>query len=107
MSNFQGLYDIRDYKESDKNFILATFLRGLYYGDSWFSMVDKDAFMEYYGKIANMILVHPKVSIKVACLKEDSEVILGYAILSKDNTAVHWAYVKSPWRNKGIAKSLL
>ncbi len=104
---FQGLYDIRDGISDDKNFILATFLRGLYYGDSWFSLIPKDIFMSNYKHIAENIVNSPYTIIKVACLKEDPNVILGYSILSSDFQTVHWVYCKSAWRKQGIAASLL
>lgn len=107
MNNFQGLYDVRDYKESDKSFILATFLRGLYYGDSWFSMIPKSIFMDNYKRVAEGILANPKTLVKIACLKEDPDVILGYSILSNNYSTIVWVYVKSAWRKQGIAKSIL
>lgn len=107
MSNFQGLYHIRDYKESDKSFVLATFLRGLYHGDSWFSQIPRDVFMNSYKIIAESMIVSPKNIIQIACLKEDSDVILGYSILSADFKAIRWVYVKSVWRKQGIGRSLV
>ncbi len=106
MSDFQGLYLIRDYKEADKSFIMATFLRGLYYGDFFFNLIPKDIFMDNYKKIAEAMLGTAKVHIKVACLKEDPDVILGYSILSADHKTIHWCFVKGVFRRKGIAKSL-
>jgi len=103
--DFRGLYDLRLGKPEDRNFILATFLRGLYYGDSWFSLIPKDIFMESYKHIA-MALVE-KRTIVVACLKEDPDVILGYSICSSDGTTIDWLFVKSAWRGKGIGRSLV
>lgn len=107
MNEFVGLYNIRDFKEEDKNFILATFLRGLYYGDSWYSFIPKELFMVNYKKVGLFLVENPGVTIKVACLKEDPDVILGYSILSADYQTIHWVHVKSSWRKKGIARSLL
>lgn len=107
MSEFSGLYDIRDGKESDKAFILATFLRGLYYGDSWFSLIPKDIFMDNYKHVAEALINRPDINIKIACLKEDQDVILGYSVISNNFDTIHWVYVKSVWRRKGIARSLL
>lgn len=107
MTNFQGLYDIRDYREEDKNFILATFLRGLYYGDSWFSQIDKPVFMENYKKVIENLVDSPKTLIKVACLKEEHDVIIGYSILSANYHTVHWVYVKNAFRKAGIGRSLV
>lgn len=105
MEDFNDLYNIRDGVVEDKNLILATFLRGLYYGDSWFSQIPKDTFMDNYKHIIEAML--GKCNIKIACLPDDPSVILGYSILSPDYQAIVWVYVKQAWRNKGIAKSLL
>jgi len=114
MTNFAGLYDIRDFKSEDKNFILASFLKGLYYGDSWFSQIPKNIFMDNYKKVAEALLDPNKTNIKVACLKEDTDVIIGYSIMSLDFMTLHWVYVKSSkltdgttWRQKGIGRSLV
>lgn len=105
MSKFADLYNIRDGKKEDTNFILSTFLRGLYYGDSWFSLMPKDVFMQHYKRIAEALV--NKSNIKVACLLDDPDTIIGYSILSQDYQSVHWVYVKKNWRLNGIAKSLL
>lgn len=105
MNSFEGLYHVRDYKESDKSFILSTFLRGLYYGDSWFSLIDKKIFMDNYKHIAEKIVSSPNTTIRVACLIEEPDVILGYSILSTNKTIV-WVYVKSVWRKRGIGRTL-
>lgn len=103
--DLDSTYEIRDYKPEDKAFIMATFLRGLYYGDSWFGLMPKDIFMANYKLIAEAIL--NKHQVKVACLCEDKDVILGYSIVSKDLATIHWVFVKSLFRKKGIAKALL
>lgn len=107
MNDFQGMYNVRDVMPGDLSFIMATFLRGLYYGDSWFSEIPKDIFMDNYKRVVKAIVDNPKTIIKVACLPDDPEVILGYSILGDDFKSIHWIYVKSIWRHKGIAKSLL
>jgi hypothetical protein len=107
MSDFKGLYDIRDAKADDRNFVLATFLRGLYYGDSWFSLIPKDIFMANYKKVGEFLVTSPNINIKVACLKEDPDVIIGYSILSQDFSTIHWVYVKNIWRKQGIGRSLV
>lgn len=110
MSTFKGLYDIRDVTAEDTNFILATFLRGVYYGykeaDTFFSLIPKDIFMDNYKKVAEALVRGNRTTIKVACLREDPSVILGYSILSNDFQTIHWVYVKNAWRNRGIARTL-
>lgn len=107
MSEFSGLYDVRPMKDGDKNFILATFLRGLYYGDSWFSFIPKRIFMDNYKSVAQALVNSPKVFVNVACLKDEPDVILGYSIVSSDYQALHWVYVKRVWRLRGIARALV
>ncbi len=104
---FQGLYTIRDGTLKDHNLILATFLRGLFYGDSWFSQIPKDIFMNNYKLVIQAIINNPNSVIKIACLPDDPDVILGYSVLSGDYKTIHWVYVKSAWRKKGIGRSLV
>ncbi len=104
--NKTDLIVTRDSTPSDLNFILATFLRALYYGDTWFKEIPKDIFMKNYHQVIETLLSRSLV--KVACLKEDPEVIVGYAIFSKANPNVlHFTFVKSVWRNIGVMKSLV
>lgn len=105
MSDADKIYEIRDYRPSDKAFVMSTFLRGLYYGDSWFSGIPKDIFMENYHAIAEVLLT--KSLMKIACLCEDPDVILGYSMLSKDMSIIHFVFVKSAFRKQGIARSLI
>jgi GNAT superfamily N-acetyltransferase len=100
-------YIIRFYKPEDKSFIMATSLLGLYYGDSWFSMIPKDIFMDNYKKVFEHFIDSPTTGIAIACLPDDHDVILGYSIVSSDLETLHWVFVKSAWRKQGIAKSLV
>lgn len=96
---------LRAYEDGDKAFIMATFLRGLYYGDSWYSTIPKNRFMECYHSFLESLLDSPGIDIKVACLPDDKDVIIGYSIYT--NTVLHWLYVKEKWRKLGVAKALL
>lgn len=46
------------------------------------------------------------VYVRVCCLREDPDVILGYAICEGDHI-LHYVHVKEAWRKFGIATSLL
>lgn len=105
--SFQGLYDIRPMNADDENFIFSTWLRGLYYGESWFSMIPKDIFMNSYKQIVKTLLLNVNVKVNVACLKEEPNVILGYSVVSRNDEALIWIFVKKPWREQGIGKSLV
>lgn len=116
MDDFRGLFTVRDAEPTDTSFIMATFLRGLYHGDSeegphvilkFISIMPRKVFMDNYKHVAMKLISSPNTVIKVACLIEDPDVILGYSILSSDFQTIHWVYVKSIWRLKGIGKSLI
>ena len=100
---------LRSYLPADRNFILATWLRGLYYGDSWFSLIPKSIFMSNYHKMLERLLDSPGVEVTVACLKDDEDVIMGYAVSRtvEGSSVLDWVFVKSGWRKLGIAKSLI
>lgn len=102
-----SLYTIRSPNPDDINFILATWLRGLYYGDSWFTQVPKHIFMENYKKMATSILMSPGVKVKVACLNDDPSVIIGYSVVTADDEAVVWVFVKTVFRKQGVGRSLV
>jgi hypothetical protein len=103
--NKSELITIREIMPDDTNFIYASWLRGLYYGDSWLSDVPKSVFMDHYHKVIAFILSKPTTTVKVACLKDDPSVILGYAVMS--DVAVHWIFVKKNWRGIRLAKDLI
>jgi hypothetical protein len=107
--NPSDLIEIRDGRLADKNFIYASWLRGVYYGDTWYQDIPKSIFMSNYHRVLESLLARPDLSIKVACLKEDPEIILGYAVLSNSNDSkvLHWLFVKAAWRKIGIGKSLV
>lgn len=63
--------------------------------------------MAGYKNIAESLIANPKNVVKVACLKEDQDVILGYSILSADFQTLHWVFVKSAFRKQGIARMIL
>lgn len=101
----EDLITTRGLHMDDVNFIIVTWLKGLYYGNSWFREIDKNAFMSSYEKVIKQLLIKPGTDVVVSCYKDDPEVILGYAII--ENQTLHWAYVKDDWRRIGILKSIL
>jgi hypothetical protein len=98
---------IRSPNANDANFILATWLRGLYYGCEWFHQVPKHIFMEEYHKILVALLSSPNTTTRMACLRDDQDVIVGYSVTSTGDTALHWIFVKTGWRKLCVAKRLV
>lgn len=103
----QDRFDIREYSFKDRPFIFKTWKNALYFGNSWFREIPDQIFDAKYHKIIDFILHKPNVVVKVCCLKEASDVILGYAVLekAKDNI-LHFTFVKDSWRGLGIAREL-
>lgn len=99
------LVAFREYQPDDRNFIFSTWLRGLYYGDSWFSEIPKNIFMQHYHAVIERLLDAPGVTIKVACLSDTPDVILGYSVTR--GNILDYVFVKSAWRKAGIGKSLV
>lgn len=91
--------------DTDKPFVMSTWIKGLYYGDSWFSLIPKDVFMSNYHPFLERLLDSPGVEVTVACLVEDPDVIVGYSVTT--NTALHWVFCKKAWRRIGVARLLL
>lgn len=99
------LVAVRDFLPDDKNFILSTWLKGLRYGNDWFEAIESKTYFEFYRNVLEAILSNPNISVKVACLKEDKEVILGYSVYSGNR--LDWVFVKKAWRGIGISKSIV
>ncbi len=97
---------IRSLEPSDINFIYATMLRGLYYGNTFYKKIDKSAFFLNYDTYLGNLLAKSDSVVKVACLESDSDIILGYAIYTPLK-ALHYVFVKDAWRRRGVAKMLI
>lgn len=103
--NKSDLVAIRNALPADANFILATWLRGLRYGNDWFELIPKEIYFEFYQKVIVAIMSRPDTVVKVACLKEDQDVILAYSVYS--GNCLHWIFCKREWRSIGIGRSLV
>jgi hypothetical protein len=106
-NRIKELCTFREARTEDHAFILSTWLRGLYYGGPFFREIEKSSFFKHYQLIVKGILARSQI--QIACLKEDHDVILGYAVTQEKNTDVilHWVFVKSAWRRVGLARDLI
>lgn len=98
---------IRPYRPSDKSFIYSTWLKGLYHGHYEALGVPKEVFYAYYPTVLDNLLARASVGCLIACLADDSEVIVGYVVLESDAMAAHWGFIKAGWRGMGHFKALL
>jgi len=95
---------IRPSKSEDRNFIIATWLKGQLYGDPFFSSVPPEIFFLNFSTQIERILADPDVRVEVACLAEDADVILAYIVFKGPSIA--WAFTKQPWRGQGLMNKL-
>lgn len=109
MDDLKDFVTIRPYIENDKNFILNSWLYGFKEGCEYFRLIEKDAYKDKYGQVIHNILERESTDIKIICLKEDQNIIVGYSIteLRPPFIILHWMYVKQDWRNNGIARMLV
>lgn len=98
---------VRSYVPADKHLILSSWLLGLYYGDTLYSLIDKDTFMKYYHQVLESIVDSGKCKINVMCDREDSNIVMGYSVLSSDANVLHWVYVKPKFRGYKVATDLV
>lgn len=89
----------------DWNFIMSTWLKGLRYGNDWFELIEAPVYYENYAKAIENTLQSPTTAVRVACLKDTPDIILGYSVSHGDH--VFWTFVKKAWRGIGVASSLV
>lgn len=104
--------------ETDKGFVFSSFLDGLYYGNPYYREIDKASYYKNYSTVVEHLLTKQGSVPLIACLEDDEDVILGFAILEANklngeaNSAfkgdlLHYVFVKKAWRGKGIASALV
>lgn len=103
--NKHDLITIRGMQPDDWNFILSTWLKGLRYGNDWFGLIEAPVYYENYQRIIETLLRSPLTTVRVACLKDTPDVILGYSV--SRGTSLDYVFCKKNWRLIGIAKSLV
>lgn len=101
--NISGIeVSIRNPQPADINFMLSTALKGLYYGSKFWAEVDQESFFKNYEPFLKTLML--KTDIKIACLEDDPDVILGWIMYHKQT--VDFVFVKKSYRKLGIAKLL-
>jgi hypothetical protein len=93
---------IREPQPGDINFLLSTMLKGLFYGSKFWAEVDQEAYFKNMEIFIKQLML--KSTVKVACLGDDPDVILGWSM--NDSSVLHFIFVKKSYRKLGIAKLL-
>jgi GNAT superfamily N-acetyltransferase len=90
---------------ADKNFILATWLKGQYWGSTYFRQIPKDEYFRDYPATIISILSTPGAELLIACDRARPEWIVGFSVLK--GSALYWIHVRKDYRGKGIGRLLL
>lgn len=96
---------VRQYdSERDAAMLFSTWRNAL-----WFDMANRDEtknhkFFRDCTRLIKTILAHEDAAVRVACLSDDPNLILGVSVVNKDNLI--WIYVKADYRGRGIATLL-
>lgn len=96
---------IRSPEAKDKNLIMATWLKGNYYGSPLFGLMPQALYFEEYAKFIYQILNTPGVEIRIACDQGNPHWVVGFAVFRGPD--LYWVYVKRDFRRRGIAALLL
>lgn len=97
--------DIRERKESDNDFLYATWIKS--FADSAFARpIPKPIYNLSQRSRIEKILDKPETYCLVASDKESPELIYGWLVGEAPNI-VHYIYVKRDYRQQGICKKLL
>jgi len=97
-------YETSKLPENYRNFILSKWKRTLRHGNDYFKLIDSDAYYKSYGQYIESLLARPGF-IRLAVLSDDHDVALGFSLIQ--NGVLHYVYVQSEYRNKGISKYLI
>lgn len=91
------LIHIRNHTKDDHPFLFATYLQHNWYDKTNSTTLKKSTWMNLQHKRLEDVLENQKI--KVACLKEDPDVILGYAF---QDGSKPFSYIKLAWRKSPI-----
>lgn len=95
---------VRPAEFSDEAFIMASWLNGNRYGNTYFEDIEPNMYFKAYAERIKKIFQTPNIQIDIACLESDPGTILGYMVWH--DSVIHWAFVKSDYRNQKIARAL-
>jgi hypothetical protein len=106
------LVKIRSAKPEDVAFIKDTYKKSLFDDNIFFKpsrgkKLFRKEFFDTCDLVMNSLL--PKSIVRVACLKEDEDVIVGYSLTDKfkDKNVLHYVFVRLDWRRIGLSKALV
>lgn len=100
-----ALYEIRAFNPvMDTEFLYHNWIQS--YEQSLIGkIVPKSVYYPYQRKLIDTLLAQSDTEVRIACLPDEPNAILGFSVLQEDT--VHYVYVKPHWRSKRIGQALL
>lgn len=92
---------LRSMSEDDLPCIYSTWRNSAYFG---MEKREQNADKFFKKQTANISQVLSDALVRIACLKDDPNMIIGYSVSTGDH--LDWIYVKVEFRNKGIGRLL-
>ena len=97
--------NIRELKESDVNFILATWCRSAYSNATGYRE-KQSIFHKGLERVIKRRYEQGDLLVYIACDSDDPDFILGFAVFGYVYS-LHYVYVKEAFKRLGVAKALL
>lgn len=99
---------IRPHNDTDTDFIYASWLHHYRFSSDFARNIRTHLYYEFHHKVIERILER-KAKVRIACLKDDPDVIVGYLVYEGQDDApvIHFCFVKKAFRQMGVAKSLV
>lgn len=99
---------IRDFKETDRDYITRTLLKSFLYGSKEAQRINTEAYYQAHNRTINKILdFHDCL---IVADKDDNDLIYGFAIYKANQGAtdiLHYIAVRKDFRGNGIARTML
>lgn len=86
-------------------FVVVNFLRNLRNSNTYFKLIEREAYWSHYNRYFHSLLLRPNAILKIAVLADDPDVTLGWSLMEPD--ILHYVFVQADYRKLGIAKKLV
>ena len=96
---------IRGFKPEDINFILDSWLKSYFKNQTGYKE-DGKVFFSSHQKQIEKLFNDGRLVVQVACLPDDDDIILGFAVFGTDYS-LHYISVKQSFQRLGIARMIL
>ena len=95
---------LREFEESDRNFILNSWLKSYRNSDAS-KKIPNDVYYHFHAKLIEKYIAESTV---VMAVNPDNPIqIFGYAVVNREDNTIHYVYTKHTYRKLGIAKRLI